>query len=154
MDMSIGPSFRTFTITQAVLIVGLAWILTFRVNPTRAAIVTALIAAVAFALSGFTLPRKNRITSVAACVFGITAEISLAIPLANHPAVGRMIPEISLGFGDLIMLAATILIFAGCFIAGLGACVHSMVKDLPQGWHTPIWGGPDRQKVVPLRLAS
>lgn len=158
MDLSVGPSFRTYTIVQAVLLFGFSGTMTFRGNPTRAAIVTALIAALTFAVSGLTWSRKNKIPSTAAYVLAITAELSLFIPFANLPiavaALEQLVPSFSLGLGDRIMLAATILIFAGSLTAGLGAFVHSQVKELPQGWRTPLWGGPDRRKVIPLRLAS
>ncbi len=165
MNLSVGPSFRTYTIIQAVLLFGLSGALTFRVSPTRAAIVTALIAVIAFALSALTWSRlappwsrKNKIPSTAAYVLGITAEISLMVPGANHPVVRATVesltPSVSLGLADRIMLVATILIFVGSLTVGLGAFIHSMVKELPQGWRTPLWGRAGNAllaSVTPLR---
>lgn len=145
MKLGIGPTLRIYTISQAAVLFGLSWFLTFRVSPTRAAIVTALIAAVALALSSFTWSLKDKIPSTAAYVSGITAELGLSVPVANHPivlaAVERLVLPFSLGLSDRIMLAATILIFTGSLTVGLGAFVHSLVKKLPQGWRTPLWGG-------------
>lgn len=150
-----GPSFRVYTIAQAVLIAALTWLLTFRVSPTRAMMVTVLIMVTALAVSGISWSLKNKIPSLAAYVLCLTAELALAVPVANHPmvirAAGQLVPE---GRIDASLLAAAILLFLGCFSVWLATFVHSQVKELHQGWRTPLWGGPDRRKVIPLRLAG
>ena len=155
MDIHVGPSFRTYTVHQAVLIAGLTGTLTFRVSPIRAAVVTSLIAVIALAISGLSWSRTNKVLPLAAYVLGITAELGLSIPVANHHIFIRVAEQLSpLSPPDRFLLAATIIILVGCLGFGLAAFVHSMVKELPQGWRTPLWGEPDQRKVIPLRRAS